>query len=281
MLKVAVPNKGILAEATISMLAEAGYATRRDSQELHLVDERNQVEFFYLRPRDIATYVGSGSLDAGVTGLDLLSDSSSAAVEVADLGFGASEFRLAAAHDSGFNDISGLAGKRVATSYPQLLSNALTAAGVSSQIVRLDGAVENAIRLGVADAIADVVSTGNTVRKAGLKIFGPVLLRSSARLVAAPGFESSQLDRLLLRLRGVSVARDWVLIDYDCPRDILEEAIAITPGFESPTLSPLNDKDWVAVRALVRANEVHEKMDALFALGARAILVSEIHAARI
>lgn len=281
MLKVAVPNKGVLAEATLSMLGEAGYAIRRDSQELHLFDERNQIEFFYLRPRDIATYVGSGSLDAGVTGLDLLSDSKSAAIEVADLGFGGSEFRLAASPESAFSGITDLAGKRIATSYPQLLANALSSAGVSAEIVALDGAVENAIRLGLADSIADVVSTGNTIRKAGLKIFGEVLLRSSARLVVAPGFASDQLDRLLLRLRGVSVARDWVLIDYDCPKSILQSAIAITPGFESPTLSPLNDPDWVAVRALVRAVDVHEKMDELFVLGARAILVTEIHAARI
>lgn len=281
MLKVAIPNKGVLAEATLSMLSEAGYATRRDIQELHLFDERNQIEFFYLRPRDIATYVGSGSLDAGVTGLDLLSDSRSAAIEVADLGFGVSEFRLAAMPEAGFSHISDLAGKRIATSYTQLLTSALSSAGVTSEIVALDGAVENAIRLGLADAIADVVSTGNTIRKAGLRIFGEVLLRSSARLVVAPGFGSEQLDRLLLRLRGVSVARDWVLIDYDCPKSILQSAIEITPGFESPTLSPLNDPDWVAVRALVRAADVHEKMDELFVLGARAILVTEIHAARI
>jgi ATP phosphoribosyltransferase len=281
MLKVAVPNKGVLSEATLSLLAEAGYATRPDNQQLHLVDERNQIEFFYLRPRDIATYVGSGSLDVGVTGFDLLSDVSSRAEEVADLGFGSAEFRLAADPDSGFQHIADLKGARVATSYPQILSTALKAGGVTAKIVQLDGAVENAIRLGVADAIADVVSTGNTIRRAGLKIFGPVLLNSSARLVTSPGFRSEQLDRLLLRLKGVAVARNWVLIDYDCPREILEQAIAITPGFEAPTLAPLSDENWVAVRALVRADDAHEKMDALFELGARAILVSEIHAARI
>ncbi|MEY3028852.1 MAG: hypothetical protein RL198_249, partial [Actinomycetota bacterium] len=269
MLRVAVPNKGVLAEATTSMLAEAGYATRPDNQQLHIVDERNQIEFFYLRPRDIATYVGAGSLDVGVTGLDLLSDASSLAEEVADLGFGSAEFRLAAHPEAGFEELADLSGARVATSYPQLLANTLGAEGVAARIVTLDGAVENAIRLGVADAIADVVSSGNTIRKAGLRIFGPVLLKSSARLVTSPGFRSDVLDRLLVRLRGVAVARDWVLIDYDCPREILEQAILITPGFESPTLSPLNDDSWVAVRALVRAEDVHEKMDALFELGAR------------
>ena len=217
MLKVALPNKGVLAEATLSMLAEAGYATRPDNQQLHIVDERNQIEFFYLRPRDIATYVGSGSLDVGVTGFDLLSESNSKAEEVSDLQFGAAQFRLAAEPLAGFQAVRDLQGARIATSYPNILQAALRVEGVSAHIVELDGAVENAIRLGVADAIADVVSTGNTIRQAGLQIFGPVLLSSSARLVTSPGFRSEQLDRLLMRLRGVAVARNWVLTTTSSP----------------------------------------------------------------
>jgi ATP phosphoribosyltransferase len=279
-LRVAVPNKGILSESAIEMLREAGYAVRRDPGELHLVDEQNQVEFFYLRPRDIATYVGSGSLDAGLTGLDLLKDSGSAAVEVADLGFGASTFRFAAPKGSGFLDPRDLAGKRLATAYPSLISAYLSELGITAELIRLDGAVESAVALGVADAVADVVSTGNTLRKAGLEVFGPIILHSTARLIAAPGREGGT-ETLLRRLRGVLVAREYVIIDYDCPRTILEAAKLVTPGFESPTISPLADEDWVAVRALIPASETNQKMDELFALGARAILVSAIHAARI
>lgn len=280
MLRVAIPNKGILSESAISMLREAGYATRRDSQELHVVDEQNQIEFFYLRPRDIATYVGEGSLDAGLTGLDLLRDSDSKAEEVADLGFGGSTFRFAAPSDSPIKSVTDLSGRRLATAYPQLVASFLKAEGVNCEIVTLDGAVESAVRLGVADAVADVVSTGNTLRKAGLAVFGPIILESTARLIAAPG-KSGQAEKLLRRLQGVIVAREYVIFDYDCPKDLVEKASKITPGFESPTISPLADPDWVAMRALVRSSETNQKMDELYELGAKAILVSAIHAARI
>ena len=280
MLRVAIPNKGILSESAIEMLKEAGYQTRRDSQELHQVDQANETEFFYLRPRDIATYVGSGSLDVGLTGLDLLMDSESPAEEIADLGFGGSTFRFAGPEESGFMSPQDLQGKRLATAYPTLIANHLLKLGVQCEIVKLDGAVESAVKLGVADAVADVVSTGNTLRKAGLQIFGDTILSSTARLIAAPG-KAQAAATLLMRLKGVLVAREFVIIDYDCPKTCLEAATAITPGIESPTISPLANPDWVAVRALVPAATTNEIMDQLYAVGARAILVSAIHAARI
>lgn len=279
MLKVAIPNKGILSEGAISMLQEAGYATRRDSKDLHIVDEKSGVEFFYLRPRDIATYVGSGALDAGITGSDLLRDSGSRAEGVSALGFGHSTLRFAAPKGA-FKDVSDLSGKRVATAYPRLIANYLINQGVSADVIQLDGAVEISVRLGVADLVADVVSTGNTLRQAGLEIFGPIILQSEATLISAPGKEK-ELVRIAQRLEGVRVAREYVIFDYDCPVNLVDQASIITPGIESPTISPLRDKSWVAVRSLVRSSETHQKMDELYAIGARAILVSSIHAARI
>lgn len=279
MLRVAIPNKGILSETAITMLREAGYATRRDQKELHVIDSDNNIEFFYLRPRDIATYVGSGSLDVGLTGLDLLLDSRSPAELVEDLRFGESTFRFAGPVGS-FKSLKDLEGKRVATAYVQLVEDYLAKEGISVELVKLDGAVETAVRLGVADAVADVVSTGNTLRQAGLEIFGPVLLHSTAHLISAPG-KAGIATSLLRRLRGVVVAREYVIFDYDCPADLVDRASEITPGIESPTVSPLRDQDWVAVRALVKASETNSTMDALYELGARAILVSAIHAARI
>ena len=279
MLRVAVPNKGILSESAILMLKEAGYTVRRDPKDLHVVDQTHGIEFFYLRPRDIATYVGSGSLDVGFTGLDLLLDSRSFAETVSDLGFGGSTFRFAGPVGQ-FKHISDLEGKRVATAYPNLVEDFLRKEGVSVQLVELDGAVEVAVQLGVADAVADVVSTGNTLRQAGLEIFGPVILESSAQLIVSPGRKSDH-TQLLRRMQGVLVAREYVIFDYDCPTNLVDEASAITPGIESPTISPLRDKDWVAVRSLVKATEINSKMDELYDLGARAILVSAIHAARI
>lgn len=279
MLKVAVPNKGILSDTAVLMLKEAGYATRRDTKDLHVVDSANDIEFFYLRPRDIATYVGSGSLDVGFTGLDLLLDSRSKAKSVADLEFGASTFRFAGPIGK-FSAIEQLAGKRIATAYVNLVEDFLSKHNISAELVELDGAVEVAVRLGVADAVADVVSTGNTLRQAGLEIFGPVILQSSARLIVSP-HNNLDVEQLLRRLQGVIVAREYVIVDYDCPTELVEEASKITPGIESPTISPLRDSAWVAVRALVKSKDVNQVMDDLYSLGARAILVSALHAARI
>ena len=279
MLRVAVPNKGILSDSAILMLKEAGYTVRRDPKDLHVVDEAHNIEFFYLRPRDIATYVGSGSLDVGFTGLDLLLDSRSKAKSVADLGFGASTFRFAGPLGK-FNKLSDLTNKRVATAYPHLVEDFLKNQDIKVDLVQLDGAVEVAVQLGVADAVADVVSTGNTLRQAGLEIFGPVILQSSAQLIVAPGNQSEH-TQLLRRMQGVLVAREYVIFDYDCPTNLVERASAITPGIESPTISPLRDEDWVAIRALVKTSEINSKMDELYEIGARAILVSAIHAARI
>lgn len=280
MLRIAVPNKGSLAETAAEMLAEAGYIGRRDPKDLHVIDPVNEVEFFYLRPKDIATYVGSGALDVGITGRDLLRDARMpGAREIEALGFGGSTFRFAAPPGR-FADIADLEGMRVATAYPGLVDAFLDEQGVAVDLVPLDGAVESAVQLGVADAVADVVSTGTTLRQAGLEIFGPKLLESEAVLITGAD-EPAGLDTLLRRLRGVLVARRYVLIDYDLPSELVEQAVAIAPGIESPTISPLRDPSWVAVRVMAPRKTVNKVMDELYAIGARAILVSAIHNARL
>ncbi len=277
-LRIAVPNKGTLSETAVQMLVEAGYQGRRDPRALSVPDPKNNAEFFYLRPKDIATYVGSGALDVGITGRDLLLDSRGAASEVQALGFGQSTFRFAG--PSGMTKIADMQGVRVATSYPGLVSDFLESHSVSAEIIALDGAVESAVRLGVADAVADVVSTGATLRAQGLDIFGPVILESEAVLISANP-DISGIETLRHRLHGVWVARQYVLMDYDLPQALLDEASLITPGIESPTVSPLRDPAWVAVRAMVPRADANDVMDRLYDLGARAILVSAIHAARI
>jgi ATP phosphoribosyltransferase len=279
MLRIAVPNKGSLAETAADMLHEAGYAGRRDPRALTVADPQNDVEFFFLRPRDIATYVGSGALDVGITGRDLLLDSGSSAAEIANLAFGESTFRFAGPAGR-FSALADLEGVRVATSYPGLVGDFLAQNGVTAELVKLDGAVESAVKLGVADAVADVVSTGSTLRAQGLEIFGPVILESSAVLISANS-ETPGISTLHRRLQGVLVARQFVMMDYDLPAGLIETAAAITPGLESPTVSPLRDENWVAVRVMVRRVGMNRIMDQLYDLGARAILVSPIHAARL
>ena len=282
-MKIALPNKGSLAESSVQILKEAGYRQRTDARDLVLLDNDNGIEFYYLRPRDIALYVGSGELDAGITGRDLLIDSQAAAEEILALGFGKSTFRFAAPKDAGSkNDLSSLSGKRIASAYPGLVADYLDREKIKAEIIRLDGAVESSVKLGVADLIADVVSTGNTLRQAGLEVFGEILLESEAILIKRSGTKQSQeLETLIRRLQGVVIARQYVLVDYDIPKVKLTEACALTPGLESPTISPLAKEDWVAVRAMVLRKDTNKIMDELWALGARGILVTDIHACRL
>jgi ATP phosphoribosyltransferase len=281
MLRIAVPNKGSLADSSIAILKESGYRQRTDSRDLVLIDPDNSVEFYYLRPRDIAVYVGSGELEAGITGRDLLIDSAADAEEILCLDFGGSTFRFAAPAGKEWK-VSDIAGKRIATAYPGLVEHSLAKLSISAKIVRLDGAVESSVRLGVADMIADVVSTGNTLRQAGLQVFGDPILISEAVLIKRTGTQTpAGLEVLIRRLQGVVTARRYVLLDYDCPKNLVEAACAITPGLESPTISPLQKQDWVAVRAMVLRRETNRVMDELWALGARGILVTDIHACRL
>ena len=282
-MKIALPNKGSLADSSVQILKEAGYRQRTDARDLVLLDNDNGIEFYYLRPRDIALYVGSGELDAGITGRDLLVDSQADAEEILALGFGRSTFRFAAPKDAGSKkDISSLAGKRIASAYPGLVADYLDREKIKAEIIRLDGAVESSVKLGVADVIADVVSTGNTLRQAGLEVFGEILLESEAILIKRSGTKQSQeLETLIRRLQGVVIARQYVLVDYDIPKVKLDQACALTPGLESPTISPLAKEDWVAVRAMVLRKETNKVMDELWALGARGILVTDIHACRL
>lgn len=281
LLKVAVPNKGALSEPAAEMLREAGYAQRSDSKELVLLDEAHGVEFFYLRPRDIAVYVGEGTLDIGITGRDMLIDSGAAAVEEVPLGFGRSRFRFASPAGTAMS-VDKLDGLRVATSYPGLVESYLGERGIESRLIRLEGAVETAIRLGVADAIADVVETGTTLRQAGLELFGDTILESESILIRqAHAPRPAGLDLLIRRLNGVLVARNYVMMDYDVSDEVVERACKITPGLESPTVSPLAKEGWHAVRAMVPRREAQMIMDDLWDLGARAILVTDIAACRL
>ena len=281
MLRIAIPNKGSLADESIAILKEAGYKQRTDSRDLVLVDTANSVEFYYLRPRDIAIYVGTGELEAGITGRDLLIDSGALAVEVMALNFGGSTFRFAGPTGKGYS-VKDINGKRVATAYPGLVQSHLTSLGIEAEVVRLDGAVESSVRLGVADLIADVVSTGNTLRQAGLEIFGDPILTSEAILISRKNVAiAADLEVLIRRLQGVVTARQYVLMDYDIKKSDIDSACAITPGLESPTISPLQNQDWLAVRAMVLRSETNKVMDELYVLGARGILVTDIHACRL
>jgi ATP phosphoribosyltransferase len=280
LLRIALPNKGSLSQPAAEMLREAGYRQRADSRELTLTDAENGVEFFFLRPRDIALYVGEGTLDLGITGRDLLLDSRAKAEEVMALGFGRSTFRFAGATGE-YTDLAQVQGIRVATSYVGLVQQYLAEHGIEATVNRLDGAVESSVQLGVADLIADVVETGSTLHKAGLETFGEPILESEAVLITRGGPAHPGLDVFRRRLEGVMVARSYVMMDYDIPEAQVVQAVDLTPGIESPTVSPLHREGWVAVRAMVPRSEAHRVMDELWTIGARGILVTDIHACRL
>lgn len=281
MLRVAIPNKGQLSEPAKQMLAEAGYKRSTNARDLVIQDIDNDVEFFLLRPRDIATYVAAGTLDLGVTGRDMLAESGVSADEILALTFAPSTFRLAGPVGK-YDSVADLGGARIATSYPEILRTYLEAVGVSAGVVPLDGAVENAVRLGVADAVADVVDTGGTLRTAGLETIGDAIMHSEAVLIRRSGApQTPDTDVFIRRLQGVLTARTYVLVDYDIPLDQVEAACALTPGLESPTVSPLHEQGWAAVRAVVPKNQVHRVMDRLADIGGRGILVTAISACRL
>ncbi|MGB5112000.1 MAG: ATP phosphoribosyltransferase [Mycobacterium sp.] len=280
MLRVAVPNKGALSEAAAEILSEAGYRRRTDPKDLTVVDPANNVEFFFLRPKDIAIYVGSGELDLGITGRDLAAESDAPVAERLALGFGSSTFRYAAPAGRDWT-VAELAGKRIATAYPNLVRNDLSDKGIEATVIRLDGAVEISIQLGVADVIADIVGSGRTLGLHNLVAFGESLCDSEAILIERADPEPDPArDQLAARVQGVVFGQQYLMLDYDCPRSVLEKATAVTPGLESPTIAPLADPDWVAVRALVPRRDVNAIMDEIAAIGAKAILASDIRFCR-
>jgi ATP phosphoribosyltransferase len=281
LLRIAIPNKGSLSQSASDILREAGYKQRTDGKQLTLTDGDNGVEFFYLRPRDIALYVGEGTLDIGITGRDLLLDSGAKAEEVLPLGFGRSRFRFAARPGT-VTTTDDLAGKRIATSYDGVVRAYLEERGIDATVTRLDGAVETSVQLGVADVIADVVETGSTLRQAGLEVVGEPILESEAVLITRSGATlPAGFEVFKRRLEGVLVARSYVMMDYDIRVERVEDAVALTPGIESPTVSPLHREGWVAVRSMVRRDAAQRVMDELYELGARGILSTDIHACRL
>ena len=283
MLRIAVPNKGALSDSAAEILSEAGYRKRSDPKDLTVIDRTNGVEFFFLRPKDIAIYVGSGELDFGITGRDLAAESGAPVRERWALGFGSSSFRYAAPAGRSWS-VADLAGKRIATAYPNLVRKDLATRGIDAEVIRLDGAVEISVQLGVADAIADVVGSGRTLSLHNLVAFGESLCDSEAVLIerdgAGDGSDRAARDQLAARVQGVVFGQQYLMLDYDCPRAVLDAATAITPGLESPTIAPLADPDWVAVRALVPRRDINALMDQIAAIGAKAILASDVRFCR-
>lgn len=282
MIKIAIPNKGTLSEDAIRLVSEAGYKCKRYGSELVIYDKANDIEFYFLRPRDIAVYVGNGLLELGITGRDLVMDSGSTIHEIMPLNFGESSFFYAVPAGSPLTPNDFL-GKRIATSYPKIVEQDLHKRNISAHVIKLDGAVEISIKLGVADAIADVVESGRTLKEAGLVTVGEPLMKSEALCIAhdTATISNQQVDTFIKRVQGIIVAREYAIVEYDILKTALERACILTPGIEAPTISPLSNDAWSAVKAMVRKKDINPIIDKLVDIGAKGIIVTDIRTCRI
>jgi ATP phosphoribosyltransferase len=279
MMKIALPNKGQLFEHTIQIISACGYRVSKSLRSLSAIDHDNDVEFYFLRPGDIPIYVANGILDAGITGKDFVAEKGLDAVCLYDLNYGHSRLCAAAPADQALTSLEQLRGKRIATSFPNLTLRCFPERNL---IVQLEGAVEISVKLGIADAVVDLVETGSTLVQAGLSIVGEPLFQSSAALFAHPGREEQAgLVTLRNRLEGRVLAQEYLMVEYDCPTNILTAACEITPGIESPTVMSLAKAGWSSVKSMVRRRESQRVMDDLARLGCRGILLSALESVRI
>lgn len=280
-LRIGVPSKGRLADQAAELLKQAGLSFRRQERSLFARVGEMPIDITFLRTDDIPVLCAEGAIDMGITGSDLLAEAGAEVLTRLELGIGKCKLALCVPDDSPVVDPSQLSGKRVATSFPNVTRRYLKERKADVHLVNLGGSVEIMITLGVADAIVDLVETGSTLAANRLRVlaeigrYESVLIQNSARR------EAELADRVARRLHGVVIARSWSLLEYNLPRTSLAEAEKITPGFNSPTVNSLEDPAWCAVRVMVRRGEVIDVMEKLEAIGASAILETQINNCRL
>jgi ATP phosphoribosyltransferase len=281
LLRVGVPSKGRLADLACQLLGDAGLSFRRTERSLFARCKEMPVEVTFLRTDDIPVLVAEGAIDLGITGADLVAESGAEVVHRLDLGVGSCRLALCVADDSPVTEPRQLDGRRIATSFPRITRGWLADRGATVHFVELSGSVEVMIALGVADGIVDLVETGSTLAANRLRVLAEIG-RYETVLVQNPRLADATLaDRIVRRLEGIVIARSWSLLEYNVPRSRLADAEKITPGFNSPTVMQLEDPDWCAVRAMVRRGEAHAIMERLEAIGASAIIETQISNCRL
>jgi len=275
-LRIGIPSKGRLADAAGDLLHDAGLSFRRQQRSLFARCREMPAEVAFLRTDDIPVLCAEGAIDLGITGSDLVAESNVEVVHRLDLGIGKCRLALCVPIDSALKDARELDGQRVATSFPYLTGKFLSTAGAETHTVSLSGSVEIMVSLGVADAVVDLIETGSTLAANRLRILAEIGSYQTVLIQNPAGREPQLADRIVRRLEGVVIARAYSLLEYNVPRSKLHEAEKITPGFESPTVSALENTDWCAVRVMVRRGEVIDVMERLEALGATAVLETPI-----
>ncbi len=281
LLRIGVPSKGRLSELASKLLHDAGLTFRRPERSLFARCPNLPVEIVFLRTADIPVLAMEGAIDLGITGADLVMESGADLIHRLDLGVGSCRLALCVDVDDKITDAAALDGKRVATSFPAITRAWLADHGASCHLVELSGSVEIMIALGVADAIVDLVETGSTLAANRLRVLDELGRYETVLVQNRLLRHTDMVDRIVRRLEGVVIARTYSLLEYNIPRSALAEAEQITPGFNSPTISGLEDSQWCAVRAMVRRGDVHAIMERLDAIGASAIVETFISNCRL
>ena len=280
-LRIGVPSKGRLSELASDLLRQAGLHFRRQDRSLFARVSEMPIDLTFLRTDDIPVLCAEGAIDMGITGGDLIDE---AQVEVAErlrLGVGKCRLALCVPEDSDVKTPADLDKKRVATSFPQVTKAYLAQHSANPHLVCISGSVEIMVTLGVADAIVDLVETGSTLAANRLRILDEIGSYETVLIQNNQGNHAELADRVVRRIEGVVIARAYSLLEYNVHREKLAEAEEITPGFNSPTVNPLEDKNWCAIRVMVKKNEVIGAMERLEALGATAILQTQINNCRL
>ncbi|MEM9367367.1 MAG: ATP phosphoribosyltransferase [Planctomycetota bacterium] len=280
-LRLGIPSKGRLSELAIGLLQQAGLKFRRQNRGLFARVSGLPIDLIFLRTDDIPTLCAEGAIDMGITGSDLV-DEAQADVRTR-MAFGVGKCRLAycVPEDAPYKTAADLAGKRIASSFPNVTRQHLASVGADAHLVHLSGSVEAMIQLGVADAIVDLVETGSTLAANRLRVletlghYETVMIENPARR------HSDVADRVVKRLESVLLARDYSLVEYNVPRSVLPKAEEITPGYNSPTINSLEDDSWCSVQVMVRRDDVVDVMDRLEAIGASAIFEMTLNHCRL
>lgn len=280
-LRMGLPSKGRLAEDAAELLTQAGLSFRRQERSLFARVSEVPVDITFLRSEDIPVLCAEGAIDMGITGGDLVEEAGVDLTTRLALGFGKCRLSVCVPEDSTFQTPADLASCRVATSFTHVTARFFQQFGTNIHLVPLSGSVEIMISLGVAEGIVDLVQTGSTLAANRLRILTDISQYETVLVQNRAARQADVADRVVRRLEGVVIARDWSLLEYNVPRATLADAEKITPGFKSPTVNALEDQDWCAVQVMVKRKELIDVMDRLEVIGATAILETRINNCRL
>jgi ATP phosphoribosyltransferase len=280
-IRIGLPSKGRLSDLAIELLKEAGIRFRRQNRSLFAKVRDLPIDIIFLRTDDIPVLCAEGAIDMGITGADLVAEANVDVDTRLSLNVGKCRLAICVPDDLEFNDPHQLDGKRIATSFTNVTKNFLAEHNATAHLVPLSGSVEIMITLGIADVIVDLVESGSTLAANRLKIAYEIGQYETVLIQNKQQRHSEMAQRVIRRLEGVVIARGYSLLEYNIPQDNLEAALKITPGFKSPTITPLDDQQWSAVRVMVKSSDITSVMDQLEEIQASAILETPINNCRL